>query len=164
MPETAAIEDGRSLDKQALQSLRVLLAGDPGRDSLTHSDTGRNSKATLSDASVQGNAARNGAAPSAEHLNASASHGQGVFTEGKQDQQAAWRSSSRLPKQKGARLQDGIGLEERDAALGAEWQLSSSSQKALRTSRSSSLVSLLLVHMLSVTISDTCIAVHLKSF
>ena len=63
-----------------------------------------------------------------------------------------------------ARLQDGIGLEERDAALGAEWQLSSSSQKALRTSRSSSLVSLLLVHMLSVTISDTCIAVHLKSF
>ena len=38
-PRSAAIEDGRSLDKQALQSLRVLLAGDPGRDSLTHNLT-----------------------------------------------------------------------------------------------------------------------------
>lgn len=160
--ETAAIEDGRSLDRQALQSLRVLLAGSPSRDSLVHSDTGRDVNAAVSEASVERDAARNGTAPTAEHLSASAVPRQSVSTEGKQDQQAAWRSSSRVPKQKGARLQTGGGPEDRDTGQGAEWQLSSLSQKALRTSRSSSLVSLLLVLMLQVTVSKACFAVHLQ--
>ena len=112
----------------------------------------------MSDASVGRDAARTGAAPSAEELKASTSPSQGVPTEGKQTQQAAWRYSTRIAKQRGASLQKGSRTEERDAAQGAEWQLSSLSQKALRTSKSSSLVSLLLVLIFNVIIRSTCLA------
>ena len=160
MSESSAVEDGRSLDRQALQSVRALLAGDHSRDSQAQSDIGQDFKAATSDASAERDAARDGAAPSSEQLVASASPSQGVSTEGKQNQQAAWRSSSRIAKQKGARLQKGSGPEESNSAQGAEWQLSSLSQKALRTSKSSSLVSLLPVLTICFAVQFIYIDVH----
>ena len=164
MSESSAVEDGRSLDRQALQSVRALLAGDHSRDSQAQSDIGEDFKAATSDASAERDAARDGAAPSSEQLVASASPSQGVSTEGKQNQQAAWRSSSRIAKQKGARLQKGSGPEESNSAQGAEWQLSSLSQKALRTSKSSSLVSLLPVLTICFAVQFIYIDVHLQHY
>ncbi len=141
--ETSAPEDGRSLDREALQKLRVLLAGKPSADDLVHPNTGCSSATAVSNAAARTSSTTDGEAPRAAQLSDPAGPGLGMSAGAKQDLQAACRSSHGTAKQRGSELQRGSGSEERDAAQGAEWQLSSISQKALHggKSMSSSLVS-----------------------
>ena len=140
--EAAAPEDGRSLDREALRNLRALLVGQPSTDSSVHPNSGQDSRAAVSDPSTARASTTDSAAPGAAQHGASAGPGLGNSAGAKQDLQAAGRLSSGTAEQRGSELQRGSGPEDRDAAQGAEWQLSSISQKALHggRSRSSSLV------------------------
>lgn len=131
----------------ALQHLRVLLAGEPSRDSSAQPDIRDNVQAALSGTSAERASASDGSGVSAEQPDASASPGLHMSAGTEQDWQAACKSSSGTAGLKGAEAQRGNGPEQRDMEQGAEWQLSSISQKTLHggRSRSSSLVSPLLL-------------------
>ena len=143
---TATVQDGRSLDREALQSLKGLLAGEPGRDSSPQPDTGDDLQAALSGTSAERVPNSDNAAGSADEPDASARPGQSLSAGAKQNLQATCDSSSAAAGRKDAELQRGNSPDQRSGAQGAEWQLSSISQKALHggRSRSSALVSPLL--------------------
>ena len=142
----AASEDGSSLDREALGSLRETLAGRNSADTSAHSDPGRNAEATTAGAPARMNSITDGAASSRVQQSAAARPSPGFSVGGRQNPPPAQYNSSSAyqsrAKQQGAKQQAASRPEERDGAQGAEWQLSSISRKDLRSgrSRSSSLV------------------------
>lgn len=137
-----AAEEGGSLDKAALQSLRSELARDARADSATQSDNALKPEITSSSSSFGLGSITTSAAHSTVDCNGSAGPRTGVQRGPMQDIQTPNNSRSRTGGQERAGLQTDSDADGRDGPQGAEWQLSSISQKALRIgrSRSSSLV------------------------